>query len=43
MEGMLYYEKECPAHARLKANATRELELQGIMSVYFMQEFSEII
>jgi len=37
---MVYYEKECPAHLKLKAKIASELELKGIMTVYFTPAFS---
>jgi hypothetical protein len=40
LEDLVYYEKECVAHKTLKAKAARELELQGIMTVYYTSSFS---
>jgi hypothetical protein len=40
LEDMMYYDKECVAHKKLKANVAKELDLQGIMTVYYTPAFS---
>lgn len=40
LEDMRYYENECVAHKTLKAKAASELELEGIMTVYYAPTFS---
>jgi hypothetical protein len=35
LEDMEYYDKECEAHKKLKAKVAAELEVNGVMTVFY--------